>query len=64
VLLFAGALLITSVIAAVGGYLHFRRVDHAIRTGTTIGPGPAAHLLSGALLACLAIAAIYVATRA
>jgi putative membrane protein len=64
VLLFAGALLLTSVIAAVGGYLHFRRVDLAIRTDTTIGAGPAAHVLSVALLLCLATAALYVLTRA
>ncbi len=64
VLLFAGVLLVTSMIAAVGGYLHFRRVDHAIRTGTTIGVGPAAHFLSLALVLCLAIAALYIATSA
>jgi putative membrane protein len=64
VLAFAGALLLTSVVAAVGGYLHFRRVDQAIRTGTTITAGPAAHLLSVALLLCLAVAAVYLATRA
>lgn len=64
VLLFAGALLLTAVFAAVGGYLHFRRVDHAIRTGTTIDAGPAAHVLSVALLLCLALAAVYVASRA
>ncbi len=63
VLVFAGALLLTSVIAAVGGYLHFRRVDRAIRTGTTITAGPAAHVLSLALLACLAVAAVYVIAR-
>lgn len=64
VLVFAGALLLTAVVAAVGGYLHFRRVDRAIRTGSAIGAGPAAHVLSIALLLCLAVAVVYVGSRA
>jgi putative membrane protein len=60
VLAFAGALLVTGAVAAIGGYQHFRMVDRAIRTGDPVPRGPAAHLLSWAMIVCLILAAIYV----
>ncbi len=63
VIVFALALLATGVIAAVGGYLHFRAATRAIEEGTALGGGPAAHVLSIAMLICLAIAAAYILTR-
>ena len=57
------ALLVTGVIAAVGGYHHFRQVDRAIRTGEAMPAGPAAHFLSLAMLVCLAMAAAYVLSQ-
>ncbi len=63
VLALSSALLVTAAIAAVGGYQHFRHVDHAIRTGEAMSRGPAAHILSIAMLACLAIAAGYVISQ-
>jgi putative membrane protein len=60
VLALSAVLLVTGAIAAVGGYHHFRRVDQAIRAGEPMPPGPAAHLLSVAMLGCLALAATYV----
>jgi putative membrane protein len=56
----AVALLLTGVVAAFGGYVQFRRVDEAIRTGRPVGSGPAAHTLSLALLVCLLLAALVV----
>jgi putative membrane protein len=63
VFLLAATLIVTGAIAAVGGYVHFRRVDVAIRDGRPIGTGPAAHALSIAMLLCLVIASAYVITR-
>jgi putative membrane protein len=63
VVLFALALLLTGVVAAVGGYLHFRQADRAIQEGVALSNGPAAHVLSIAMLVCLAIAAAYILTR-
>lgn len=63
VIVFAVALLLTGVIAAVGGYLHFRAADRAIQDGTPVAAGPAAHVLSIAMLLCLAIAGAYILTR-
>jgi putative membrane protein len=60
VLVFAGALLATGAVAAIGGYQHFREVDRAIRDGTRVPAGPAAHVLSIAMVGCLVLAAIYV----
>ena len=59
--LLAVALLVTGLVAALGGYVHFRRVDEAVRSGRPIGSGPAAHTLSVAMLVCLALAAAVVA---
>jgi putative membrane protein len=56
----AVALLLTGVVAAFGGYVQFRRVDDAIRTGRPVGSGPAAHTLSLAMLVCLLLAALVV----
>jgi putative membrane protein len=64
VLILSAALLVTAAIAAIGGYQHFRHVDHAIRTGQPLTAGPAAHLLSIAMVVCLALAAAYVLTKA
>jgi putative membrane protein len=63
VFLLAAALLVTGGVAAVGGYLHYRQVDTAIREGRSVGQGPTAHFLSIALMLCLLIAAAYVITR-
>lgn len=63
VLAMATALLATATVAAVGGYQHFRQVDRAIRTGEQLPVGPAAHVLSLAMLLCLAIAAGYLVDR-
>ena len=63
VFLLAGAMIATGVIAAVGGYVHYRRVDAAIREGKSISGGSTAHALSLAMLVCLFVAAAYVATR-
>jgi len=63
VLAFASALLVTGAVAAIGGYQHFRQVDRAIRTGEPVPAGPAAHLLSIAMVVCLALAAAYVVTQ-
>ncbi len=56
----AVALLLTGVVAAFGGYVQFRRVDEAIRTGRPVGRGPAAHTLSLAMLVCLLLAALVI----
>jgi len=64
VLLLSGALLVTGAIAAIGGYQHFRHVDRAIRTGQPMTAGPAAHLLSIAMVLCLGLATAYVITNA
>ena len=58
------ALLVTGFVAVVGGYQHFRRVEGALRTGVPVRAGPAAHVLSLALLACLVVAALYVVISA
>ena len=63
VLAMAAVLLLTAAVAAVGGYQHFRKVDHAIRTGEPVPAGPAAHVLSVAMLVCLAIAGAYIVGR-
>lgn len=63
VLALSVALLATAAIAAVGGYQHFRKVDTAIRTGEPMSAGPAAHLLSVAMLVCLVLAAAYLVLR-
>ena len=63
VLTLSAALMVTAGIAAVGGYQHFRQVDRAIRTGEPIPSGPAAHLLSVAMLLCLVLASAYVVSQ-
>lgn len=63
VLLLALALLGTGAVAAVGGYVQFRRIDDAIRMGRTIDTGPTAHVLSVAMLLSLLLAGAYVVTR-
>lgn len=59
-LLLGLAFVVTSGIAAVGGYLRFRSVDRAMREGRPIGSGPAAHLLSLAVVVSLLVATAYV----
>ncbi len=63
VLALSVTLVVTGAIAALGGYHHFRQVDRAIRTGTPMPRGPAAHVLSVAMLVCLAMAAAYVVSQ-
>jgi putative membrane protein len=58
------ALLVTGMAAAIGGYQHFRRVELAIRSGDALTTGPAAHVLSVAMLVCLALAGVYVVVQA
>jgi putative membrane protein len=60
VLVLALALLGTGAFAAVGGYLRYRQVDAALRTGNSISSGSAAHLVSLAVLLCLVLAGFYV----
>ena len=60
VLVLALALLGTGAFAAVGGYLRYRQVDAALRTGHSISSGSAAHLVSLAVLLCLVLAGFYV----
>ena len=62
--LLAVALLLTGFVAVLGGYQHFRRVEDALRTGAPVQAGPAAHVLSLALLVCLLVAATYVVVSA
>ena len=52
-----------AMVAAVGGYVQFRRVELAMRAGRPIGNGPAAHTLSVALLLCLILACAYLFLR-
>ncbi|ROR92341.1 YidH family protein [Nocardioides aurantiacus] len=59
-LLLGLAFVLTSAIAAVGGYLRFRGVERAMREGRPIGSGPAAHLLSLAVVVSLLVATAYV----
>ena len=47
-------------IAAIGGYLRFRRVERAIEAGRPLPANPAAHLLAAAVVVCLVVAAISV----
>jgi putative membrane protein len=63
VFVLAAVLVVSGVIASVGGYLQYRRVDTAIREGRTIDSGPTAHTLSVALMLCLALASAYVVSR-
>jgi putative membrane protein len=63
VFLLAAALIVTGGVAAVGGYLHYRTIDAAIRQGRAVGQGPTAHVVSVALMLCLLVAAAYVITR-
>jgi putative membrane protein len=60
VLFLALALLLTGVLASVGGYVRFRQVESAMREGRPIGSGYTAHLVSIAVLVCLFCAAVYV----
>ena len=60
VFLMATALVLTGAIAAIGGYVHYRRTDRAIRADRPIDAGLTAHFLSLALLVCLIIVASYV----
>jgi putative membrane protein len=64
VLILALALLATGAFAAVGGYLRYRQVDAALRSGRTISSGSAAHLVSLAVLICFVLAAFYVVMQA
>ena len=54
------ALLVAGAVAALGGYLRFRRVDAAIRAGEPLPTNTAVHLLAGAVLVCMVAAAISV----
>ena len=63
VLALALAMLATGALAGVGGYLRFRQVDTAIGEGRPIGSGATAHLVSLAVLICLALAGAYVVFR-
>jgi putative membrane protein len=56
----AALLLAAGAVAVVGGYLRFRRVEAAIAAGRPLPANPAAHLLAGIVVVCVAAAAISV----
>lgn len=51
-------LLVAGAIAAVGGYVRFRRVTAAIEAGQELPSNPVAHLLALAVVLCLVAAAL------
>jgi putative membrane protein len=51
---------VAGAVAALGGYLRFRRVEAAINAGEPLPPNPAVHLLAAAVLVCLVAAAVSV----
>ncbi|MFC5177293.1 DUF202 domain-containing protein [Nocardioides taihuensis] len=53
-------LLVAGSIAAIGGYVRFRRVTAAIDAGRPLPANPAADLLAVAVVLCLVVAAISV----
>jgi putative membrane protein len=53
-------LLAAGAVAAVGGYVRFRRVAAAIEAGRDLPPNPVAHLLALAVVLCLVAAALAV----
>jgi len=53
-------LLLAGAVAAVGGYLRFRKADAAIRAGEPLPANLAVHLLAAAVFVCLLAAAVSV----
>jgi len=58
----AGAFSVTAVVAVVGGYVNYRRTDRAIEAGRRMPRSPVVHVLTLALLVCVAVVAVYLAT--
>lgn len=56
----AGGMIVTGVVASVGGYARYRHAEHAIRTGTPMKVGPTPSLLMACFLLCVAVAVLYV----
>ena len=60
-----GALLLAAgAVAALGGYLRFRGVERAMRSGDALPANQTAHLLAIAVLICLVAAALSVVVGA
>ena len=60
-----GALLLTAgAVAAMGGYLRYRGVERAMRSGDVLPANQTAHLLAIAVLICLVAAALSVVVGA
>lgn len=57
-------LLVTGLIAVGGGYWRYRRTARAIQEGRRMEMGPVPHLMSAAMLVCVVLAAVFVATHA
>jgi putative membrane protein len=60
----AGVLLVSGAVAAIGGYRRYLAADKAIRDGRPLPHGTTPVLVSGGLVLCLLIAAVYVITTA
>lgn len=58
----AAAFSVTAVVAVVGGYVNYRRTDRAIEEGRRMPRSPVVHVLTLALLVCVAVVAVYLAT--
>jgi putative membrane protein len=63
-LVLAGILLASGAVAAVGGLLRFHAADRAIRDGRPLPEGRTPLLLTGGLVLCLVVAAVYVVVSA
>jgi putative membrane protein len=56
-----GALLVlTAIVASVGGWLRFRQADAAIREGRELPPGATVHVLAFAVLVLIVVAGVSV----
>ena len=60
----AVVLLVIAAVATIGGYRRYQAAEQAIREGRPLPRGRTPLLVSGGLLVCLVIAAVYVASTA
>jgi putative membrane protein len=60
----AAVLLASGAVAAIGGHRRYQAADRAIREGRPLPQGATPLLVSGGLVLCLLIAAVYVITTA
>ncbi len=58
----AAAFSLTAGVALVGGYVHYRDTDRAIRSGAPAPRSVTAHLVSACLVVCALVVAVYVVT--